>query len=446
MLRMLAALRLAAVGGTMRVLIVGAGVGGPVLALALKRGGHTPILVDKFDPAAASSAAPATTNHPFDFGDVGGGFSLLHGSLRFLRDLDLLEPIRDAAFNRTSTLVWSRMDGTPICHWDVVAHKYEPDLRHTAQMLRSTLHRIVMTRISQQGIAVVAHFADGSSIEADLLVGADGIHSAVRRAVFGAHLKARPFGMGGHLGVSSWDADAGFPDDVGAYFMTHIALRKRLVIMRISDTQCFWNLTEFGPGADGGSGSASPQSTRSSDDGGDPAAWRPTPPESLPGEVGRLAELVAEWGAPKRVVDLVARSHRLTPLAIYDAPKLDSFSSGRVVLIGDSAHGMPPHRGQGLSLAYGDAAVLAELLSRFPDDHERALAIYNKLRVPIAHDAVEKTHKFAEQTFPATTFGKVAGHLAIKMASVLSNSFNLVTTMSSNYKEDVDKALAEPSK
>ncbi|KAI8799546.1 hypothetical protein BJ742DRAFT_845545 [Cladochytrium replicatum] len=423
----------------MKVLIVGAGVGGPVLALALKNAGHNPILVDKFDPLNLSNSMP------LDFGDVGGGFTLLHGSLRFLRDIGLLEKVREAGFNKTEQLVWNRMDGTRIYHWDVIAHKFEDELKYTTQILRSTLHKVVMAEIFEKGIQatvgkslksvdttrpekVVAHFSDGSSIEADILVGADGMHSVVRRAIFGDPLRAKPDGMMGYIGVSTYDDKDGWVSQNGyVNFYTNATLRKRLVLCRVSDAQVFWEITEYGT-----------LDEENSDDG---HTWRTTTSTALPHEVSRLSEAVKSWGAPQGIVDCIARSHRLTPLNIYDAPRLESFHKGRVVLIGDAAHGMPPHLGQGLTLACGDAAVLSEALARFPEDHTQAFGVYDRLRVPQAHSMADRTHGFAEQNFPTSLFGRWFGEYSLKFAAVPFNAFNLITILSSDYKEDVDKAL-----
>ncbi|KAI9359919.1 hypothetical protein DFJ73DRAFT_957285 [Zopfochytrium polystomum] len=482
----------------MRVLIVGAGVAGPILALALHKDGHIPILVDKFHPAEKAAADPTS---PFDFGDVGGGFTLLHGSLRFLRDLGLLDAVRAAGYNRATSFQWSRMDGTPIYHWNVVADKNEPELRATTQILRSTLHRLVMTQVSARGIpvligralatveegvdAVVARFTDGSAIAADVVVGADGMHSAVRRAVFGPHLRAVADGMVGYLGVTEYDPACGLLEASSVRFFTHAKLQKRLVVVRVAETLAFWEITEYGTaaaaaaarsrsparnstsGASGGGASGSGaggggagsttssggtaggrQSDLLSDDGGSDdgrGGWRALTAAALPAEAARLAGLVESWGAPAEVSRMVARSHRLTPLVIYDAPRLASFSQGRVVLIGDAAHGMPPHLGQGLTMAYGDAAVLAEALAKFPTDHTRAFKLYNKLRVPQDHSMSDRTHKFAEQNFPSSVVARTFGEFSMRSMAVLFNYFNLITVLSSDYKEDVAKELASHS-
>ncbi|KAJ1564166.1 hypothetical protein HK405_015650 [Cladochytrium tenue] len=423
----------------MKVLIIGAGVSGPVLALALKKAGHSPVLVDKFDPANLANG----NGGALDFGDVGGGFTLLHGSLRFLRDLGMLEDVRSVAFSRSTHFAWCRMDGSVVYKWDVVAHKNDDDLKFTAQILRSTLHRLVMTRISREGIPVwigkslasvdtsdpskvVVQFTDGTSADADLVVGADGMHSAVRRSVFGSDLVAKPDGMSGYLGVTTYDKKDGWADVANVRFFTSTQHQKRLAFCRVSDTQAFWEITEFGAAKD-------------AEDIG--SVWNTTSSEDLPAEVARLAALVKSWGAPQGIVDAIARSHRLTPLVIYDAPSLETFSKGRVVLIGDAAHGVPPHLGQGLTMAYGDAAVLSEALSIFPDDHERAFRIFNNLRVPHAHAMADRTHKFAAQNFPSSTVARLAGELAMKLMAVVFNSFNLITALSGNYKEEVKKEL-----
>ncbi|KAI9327015.1 hypothetical protein DFJ73DRAFT_801015 [Zopfochytrium polystomum] len=440
----------------MKVLIIGAGVGGPVLALALHQAGHEPILVDRLAPV--DNPTSNTAAKPFvDFGDVGGGFSLLHGPLRFLRSLGLLERLRAIAFNRTTAFAWHRMDGSTVYTWDPVAHAFDPDLRYTAQVLRSALQRVVMARVAELGIRVVtgrrlvsvaedaaagivtATFADGGEpLVADVLVGADGMHSAVRRAVFGDALRAAPDRMRGFLGVTDFDERDGWREGEYVRFFAAAAIKKRLAVIRVSETDVFWEITEYGDDDnDGNDNAASGESG-----GGDPGEWRATAATSLPGELGRLADAVASWGAPAGIVALVRRSRRLTPLAIYDAPRLASFARGRVVLIGDAAHGMPPHLGQGLTMAYGDAAVLAEALAAFPSDHARAFALYDKLRVPAAHAMSDRTHKFGEQNFPSTALARWLGEATTKAMAVVFNYFNLITVLSSDYKEDVRKELA----
>ncbi|KAJ3094217.1 hypothetical protein HK100_006223 [Physocladia obscura] len=419
----------------MKILIIGAGVAGPVIALALKRCGHEPIIVDKFNPTSFVSEGEGV-----DFGHIGGGFSLLHSSLRFLNDLDLLEETRAVAFNRSEKFSFLRMDGSVIYEWDATDRKGPENLKYTAQILRSKLHTIVMRRVAKENIRVfvnktvdtvdlsnpnqvVAHFKDGTTIAADLLIGSDGMHSQVRRLTFGTDLKAKFDGMIGYIGVSTYDKADNW--DKPVCFLTAAKIKKRLVVVRVSETEMFWEITEYG-GSERENG----------DD------WRSTASDVLPGEVSRLAELVQSWGAPQGVVNIIARSTRLTPLIIYDAPTLKSFTKGRVALIGDAAHGMPPHLGQGLTMAYEDAAVLSESLANFPNDHIRAFEIYNKLRVPQAHAMSDRTHSFGEQNFPQTTVARVFGEVSLKGMAVVFNWLNLITVLGGHYKEDVKKAIA----
>jgi 2-polyprenyl-6-methoxyphenol hydroxylase-like FAD-dependent oxidoreductase len=76
-------------------------------------------------------------------------------------------------------------------------------------------------------------------------------------------------------------------------------------------------------------------------------------------------QLAADFSPlPDPLPDLIAASSQVMRTAIYDVERLPHWGAGRVVLIGDAAHAMPPHAGQGASMAMEDAAVLAECLQR----------------------------------------------------------------------------------
>jgi 2-polyprenyl-6-methoxyphenol hydroxylase-like FAD-dependent oxidoreductase len=74
----------------------------------------------------------------------------------------------------------------------------------------------------------------------------------------------------------------------------------------------------------------------------------------------RLLKLYPEWAHP--VPQLIQSATEMLDLAIHDVPSLPAWSAGRTVLIGDAAHAVAPHSGQGASMALEDAQVLAKLL------------------------------------------------------------------------------------
>jgi 2-polyprenyl-6-methoxyphenol hydroxylase-like FAD-dependent oxidoreductase len=73
-----------------------------------------------------------------------------------------------------------------------------------------------------------------------------------------------------------------------------------------------------------------------------------------------LLELHGGWADP--VPLLIQSATEILPIAIHDVPSLPRWSAGRTVLIGDAAHAVAPHSGQGASMALEDAMLLAKLL------------------------------------------------------------------------------------
>src|SRR6187200_3158795 len=94
----------------------------------------------------------------------------------------------------------------------------------------------------------------------------------------------------------------------------------------------------------------------------------------------------AGWHEP--LLQLLGSSQRYYKWALYDRDPLDRWSKGRVTLLGDSAHAMLTHIGQGACMAIGDGYMLAELVAQIPDDLTGALGQYEHLRLPRTRRAV----------------------------------------------------------
>lgn len=89
---------------------------------------------------------------------------------------------------------------------------------------------------------------------------------------------------------------------------------------------------------------------------------------------------------------IIRNSYEMIAYPIYDIPKLTHWHKGRVCLIGDAAHGISPHIGQGASLALEDTVVIADLLGKHTD-YETAFQYFQAERQP----RVEKIIKSARQ-------------------------------------------------
>ena len=195
-------------------------------------------------------------------------------------------------------------------------------------------------------------FADGSSAEADVVVGADGVHSVIRPYVAGP-VRGRYSGTVGYRGLVPVDAMPSLPDPTPLQFwagpgrhLLHYAIDggrtvNFLAVVRVPEwTNDAWM-----------------EECAVTDAVDAFAGWHPAVTEMIGG-----TEVGARW-------------------ALHDLEPLDRWHTDRVVLMGDAAHAMVPHQGQGANQTIEDAVVLADCLG---DELEtpRALRRYADLRRP----------------------------------------------------------------
>jgi 2-polyprenyl-6-methoxyphenol hydroxylase-like FAD-dependent oxidoreductase len=162
---------------SLRVLIIGGGVAGPALALFLKKAGIESTLFEA---------------HPLT-GGVGGGFGLAPNALKVLATLGLAEGLK-----RRSTIItrfaFRNARGSRLAHIPIdQASTVQPMLAMSRALLFESLagelqtqqidafYEKRLTRVEEEADRVVAHFEDGTSAGGDVLIGADGVRSNVRR-------------------------------------------------------------------------------------------------------------------------------------------------------------------------------------------------------------------------------------------------------------------------
>ena len=333
-----------------RALVVGGGVAGPVVAMALQRAGWD---------TTVHEAYPHVTD------GVGAWLGVQVNGLDALRAIEADEPLVAAGFP-TPEISFVNGRGKPLGTTSTGTPR--PGASGGVSMKRSDLYRVVHGEALRRGIdlrysstlvdaettatGVTARFADGSTDTADLLIGADGVRSRVRTVLDPQAPAPRYVPV---LNV------AGFSDhQVPGAQVGHLTM--------IFGRRVF---VGYLPAPDG------------------TTWWFANPPhlrEPAPGEIGaitdaqwrqRLRDLLAEDDSPALAL-VEATPGELRGWTTYDLPSVPVWQGERMVLIGDAAHATSPAAGQGTSMAIEDAVVLAQCLRDLPVF--AALAHYEGLR------------------------------------------------------------------
>jgi 2-polyprenyl-6-methoxyphenol hydroxylase-like FAD-dependent oxidoreductase len=202
-----------------------------------------------------------------------------------------------------------------------------------------------VTAVGADPDGVDVSFADGSEDRFELVIGADGFHSAVRRAVVGDPDPVR------YSGQTCWRFACDAPNGVPKVTVEHWVSRRRAGVVPLAHNRVYVYLVESAPRGTPGPGSASPETIR------------------------------ARFGGISPTLDAVLGSLD-SGTVIYHGDLEDrrdvNFGVGRVVLLGDAAHPMTPNTGQGAGTAIEDAGALALLL---PEHASRLDALVPALEV-----------------------------------------------------------------
>jgi 2-polyprenyl-6-methoxyphenol hydroxylase-like FAD-dependent oxidoreductase len=339
-----------------RILIVGGGIAGLTLATALHRHGFEAELVER------STTWPAT----------GAGIFLHANGIRVLRALGVGEAVEQAGavvrhwgfFDRQSEVLCDTdleelWGGVGPCI-GITRPRLQQALLAGAAAIPCRLDTLV-TSLTQDEHRVQVGFSDGSTGEYDLVVGADGIYSTVRRLAIGS---VTP----GYTGLTIWRSLA--------------PTRSRGVtnFMLLLGEGCFFGQIPMGDGHTYGFGGVG--QSRS--------------PDPLEGRLERLRQRFAAFGGPVQEYLTSLSCDEQIHCGPVELVKLDRWHSGRVVLIGDAAHAGPPTMAEGGCMAMEDACVLAEVL-RCADTVESALDTYVARRRPRA-DWVQRQSRAVVET------------------------------------------------
>lgn len=200
----------------------------------------------------------------------------------------------------------------------------------------------------QTANGAIVELEDGSVFEADLVIGADGIRSVVRNAVTEGNHTLR-YHYSTWCGLVPENSDV-CPRDTFKFFVSDA---KRVGLLNVGDDRLYF----FCDAA-----------VENVDQDGD-------------GTRAQLKKLYAGWCPSVQAVIDAIDDTKTSRLPVCDLDPLDSYVKGRVVLIGDAAHGTTPTLGQGGAMAMEDAIVLARCLAASPD-FDAALKAYDAERRP----------------------------------------------------------------
>jgi salicylate hydroxylase len=197
-----------------------------------------------------------------------------------------------------------------------------------------------------------ARFADGTEIEADVVIGADGIHSAVRASLIGPDAPR-------FTGKVCWrflvPADA-VQDGGWSNYTLWLGPHGSVVVYLVRRGDLVNAVAHC-----------------------DNDTWTE---ESWTRECNR-SEVTANYaGWHDSLLHLFAASDRHYKWALFERDPLPSWTRGRATLLGDAAHPMLPYLGQGAAQAIEDSCILATALSVLPDDLAAALQLYERSRLP----------------------------------------------------------------
>ncbi|QAY59161.1 2-polyprenyl-6-methoxyphenol hydroxylase [Microbacterium protaetiae] len=333
--------------GRPRVAIIGGGGGGLALAAFLAA---ADIEADVYEQAS-------------QLGEVGAGVQLGPNGLRLLDRIGLGDQVRGLGTELLPGSTYRRMDGaptTPIQTTDS-AGAYSAYGMHRADLISLLAGGVPadrihtgkrVTAVEQSTGEATACFADGSRISADVVVGADGIHSVVR-AQFAGSSEPVFSGTIAYRGLIDADRLDDWPPQLSELWMGQ---GKHFLVFPVRGGRML-NYVGFIPSDD---------RVRES--------W------SAPGDPDELRAAFAGWDP--RIEHVLARVESCFWWGLYDREPIDTWTHARVTLLGDAAHPMLPHLGQGVNQAIEDAATLAAMLRHHGAEVTTALEGYESLRLP----------------------------------------------------------------
>ncbi|KAH8119024.1 FAD/NAD-binding domain-containing protein [Phellopilus nigrolimitatus] len=361
-----------------KVALIGAGIGGPVLAMLLKQKGYEPVLYERLEKVTSA------------------GLSLViqPNGLKVLRLIPgLVEKIPGQRISHVA--LFSQMSGETLALHDGpsrMSARYGAGLGWIG-VQRESFHRTLIAQAEANGIPihwghqldaleqigedeVEMRFANGVIERTSFVVGCDGLHSSTRIALFG---EMKP-DFTGKVQTGGLSPRPSSMKDMDA-FINVFAVSAHMVAYPISEDYYSWAVSQA---------EEEHQETWRSIDENQKEAFKMSP--------------MSQWqfGAG----EMVKTTTKVTKYGLYDRPELKTWYKGRVVLLGDAAHPTTPHLGQGANQAFEDVYHLVRALithhtspETAPSTAQLAAAFsdYESVRLPRSAALVRRARERGEQ-------------------------------------------------
>ncbi|MCZ3127209.1 FAD-dependent urate hydroxylase HpxO [Acinetobacter baumannii] len=348
----------------MNVVIIGAGMGGLTTGIALKKFGHQVRIFEQTEKILP----------------VGAAISLWSNGVKCLNYLGLTDKIAKLGGQMDDLAYVDGLTGDVMTQFSL-----RPLIEEVGQrpypVARADLQNMLMDEFGRDQIYlgkkmvgledkadfVEVHFADGSSTQADLLIGADGTHSMTRAYVLGQQVQRR------YAGYVNWNGLVEISEDLAPaqQWTTYVGEGKRASLMPVADGRFYFFLD----------------------------VPLPAGLENNRDEYKKLLkQYFADWYQP--VQQLIERldPQKTNRVEIHDIEPFTQFYKGRVVILGDAAHSTTPDIGQGGCQAMEDAIYLARSLQINTLGLEDALRRYQNKRNERANELVLRARKRCDVT------------------------------------------------
>ncbi len=356
-------------GYVTHILVIGGGIAGTATALALHKAGLD-VTVHEAHPDTAE--------------DIGAFLTLASNGMRALAQLDASDVVTALGFPLRSMRVLDDQGGE-VAH--VPLGEAEDALLRYRCLRRGELSAALQAEVVRRGIrlshgarlvsvengpdGVSARFADGGVATGDLLVGADGLSSAVRRSIAPG---VEPVYAGQSV-FYGYTRSAPVTEDTG--HITMVRGSSAAFGYAVSpDGETYWFARV------GGDAVPADQLARPT-----PSRWREQLVATLSKDATPAADIVA------------AATDDLMATNATEIPPGTPWRSGRALIIGDAAHAASPATGQGASMALEDAVILAKSLRDTPDP-DSALALYETCRRPRVEHNITTSGEISRGTRP----------------------------------------------